>query len=80
MTKPKDPELVAFGRKVYTLRRVQRPRMSQGKVAEYIGVTRWEVARWEHGEHEPKGKHVRALARLFDVDADTLWPASNRPL
>lgn len=36
--------------------------LSQQDLADYLGVTRVSVGRWEAGERTPKGEHLRRYA------------------
>lgn len=50
----------------------QRRKYSQEEVAEYIGVSRQAVAKWENGESMPDIVNCDALAKLYDVSVDDL--------
>lgn len=46
--------------------------LSQEKVAEYIGVSRQAVTKWESNISRPSSDNLIKLARLFEVSVDTL--------
>ena len=46
--------------------------MTQEFVAEAIGVSRQAVSKWESGVSDPSTSNLIALARLFQVDPETL--------
>ncbi len=45
---------------------------SQERLAEYVGVSRTAVSRWESGDSEPKLQHLVRIAELLQVSSDTL--------
>ena len=47
-------------------------KMTQEFVAEAIGVSRQAVSKWESGVSDPSTSNRIALARLFQVDPETL--------
>lgn len=47
-------------------------KLSQEDVAEYVGVSRQAVAKWESGETTPDIYNCKALASLYDVLLDDL--------
>lgn len=47
-------------------------KLSQEEVAEYVGVSRQAVAKWESGETTPDIYNCKALASLYDVLLDDL--------
>lgn len=47
-------------------------KMSQGFVAESIGVSRQAVSKWERGIAEPNCENLRAIAELFHVTVEDL--------
>ena len=46
--------------------------MSQEKVAEYMGVSRQAVTKWEGNVSKPSSDHLIRLAELFEVSVDVL--------
>lgn len=46
--------------------------MSQEKVAEYMGVSRQAVTKWESNSSKPSSENLIKLAKLFDVSVDVL--------
>ena len=46
--------------------------LSQEKVAEYMGVSRQAVTKWENGLSRPSSENLIRLARLLDVSMDVL--------
>lgn len=46
--------------------------MTQQDVADRLGVSRSTVIKWEGGNVEPKELVVYALAKLFNVEIDTI--------
>ncbi|MCD8051908.1 MAG: helix-turn-helix domain-containing protein [Clostridiales bacterium] len=59
------------GKEIQRLRKARN--MTQGDVADALGVTRGAVGLWENGKRTPNGKQVAALARLFNVPLEQLW-------
>jgi transcriptional regulator with XRE-family HTH domain len=55
--------------------------LTQGELAERVGVIREAVARWEAGRREPGWSNVLALAEALGVDctAFTQAPAEREP-
>lgn len=64
----------------------RRKKLSQGKLAEKLGLTRASVSHWEKGETEPKAENARALCALLDIEyhwlleGDTTSISSGLPL
>ena len=52
---------------------------SQERLAEYVGVSRTAVSRWESGDSEPKLQHLVGIAELFRVSCDSLLGIQGRP-
>ncbi len=53
-----------------TIRKLRRDAdMSQGQLAERLGVNLMTVNRWERGHQIPSGDTLQKIARLFGVDA-----------
>lgn len=46
--------------------------LSQEKIAEYLGVSRQAVTKWETNASKPNSDNLIKLAQLFEVDVDTL--------
>ncbi len=46
--------------------------MTQQDVADRLGVSRYTVIKWESGHMEPKGLVIYALAKLYEVEIDTI--------
>ena len=46
--------------------------LSQEKVAEYMGVSRQAVTKWESNSSKPSSDNLIKLAELFDVKVDVL--------
>lgn len=51
---------------------------SQERLAEYVGVSRTAVSRWENGDSEPKLRHLVGIAELFSVSSDALLGIEKR--
>ena len=49
-----------------------RCQMTQEFVAEYLGVSRQAVSKWENGISDPSTSNLLALASLYNVDAADL--------
>lgn len=47
-------------------------KMTQEFIAESIGVSRQAVSKWESGASEPSTSNLIALAKLFNLSADSL--------
>ena len=47
-------------------------KMTQEFVAEYLGVSRQAVSKWESGASDPSTSNLIALAKLFDTTAEEL--------
>ena len=46
--------------------------ISQEKLAEYVGVSRQAVSKWENGTSDPSTSNLIALAKLFGVSVEEL--------
>ena len=46
--------------------------LSQEKIAEYLGVSRQAVTKWETNTSKPNSDNLIKLAQVFEVDVDTL--------
>lgn len=53
--------------------------LSQDQLAESVGVSRAAISSWENNEHEPRKKHVRALARTFNMTPLQLMSGPPKP-
>lgn len=49
-----------------------RCQMTQEFVADALGVSRQAVSKWENGNMDPSTSNLLALAKLYDIDAQTL--------
>lgn len=49
-----------------------RCRMTQEFVAEFLGVSRQAVSKWESGKSDPSTTNLVALAKLFGIPAEEL--------
>jgi transcriptional regulator with XRE-family HTH domain len=56
-----------------------RKRVTQPDVAEAVGVTLRAYQAWEHGDSDPKGSNVTALADYFGTTADFIEFGSEMP-
>jgi transcriptional regulator with XRE-family HTH domain len=61
-----------IGDTIRRLRSERKPGMSQEDAARRVGVTGSMYGKWERSEAIPSPENRLALARLFDVPADTL--------
>ena len=59
-----------FGNYIYDLRR--RAGLTQGELAEKLGVTDKAVSKWENGKSKPTTNTLRKLSALFGVPMETL--------
>lgn len=59
-----------FAKRLKYLRKSRR--LSQAKLAEYLGLGQQAVAKWEHGKAEPHLSKLRTLIDFFGVTADFL--------
>ena len=46
--------------------------MSQDELAEKLGVSRQSISLWETGQTQPTIDNIIALAKIFNISADTL--------
>ena len=53
--------------------------LSQGKLSEYIGVSKSSINMYERGEREPGFETIEAIADFFNVDIDYLLGRSDIP-
>ena len=49
-----------------------RCQMTQEFVADALGVSRQAVSKWENGNMDPSTSNLLALAKLYDINAETL--------
>ena len=49
-----------------------RKRLSQEKVAEFLGVSRQAVTKWENGKSVPSSENLLALSVLYGISLDEL--------
>lgn len=49
--------------------------LTQGELAQKLGVSRITILRWETGENEPRSRHIRDLARILDVPVPLILDA-----
>ena len=49
-----------------------RCKMTQEFVAEYLGVSRQAVSKWESGASDPTTANLLALAKLYNIKAEDL--------
>lgn len=54
-------------------------KMTQDFVAEYLGVSRQAVSKWESGASDPSTSNLIALAKLFDTTPEELLKEIKRP-
>ncbi len=66
-----------LGNNIRTLR--QRKGMTQEQVAAYLGVSYQAVSKWETGVNTPDISLLPALAKLFEVQIDTLFSSEALP-
>ncbi len=52
-------------------------KLTQQKVAEYLGISQPSYIRYEKGDSEPSLENLARLADLFDVSADYLLGRSD---
>ena len=54
---------------VGTRLRILRGKQNLEKVAEFVGISRQSISKWEKDEALPKIKYMNKLAELYEVDA-----------
>ena len=59
-----------FGNKIYQLR--NQLKLSQSELAKLVGVSNKAVSKWENGKAKPTTNVLRELARIFQVDIESL--------
>ena len=67
-----------LGRKLFELRK--RNGLSQGELAEKLGVSRQAVSKWECGESLPDTDNLITISKLFDVSLDDLIGNSQKKI
>lgn len=67
---PKQRRLVRLSANLRYLR--QRGEYTQAFIADLLGVSRFAISKYEHGDRYPTMENVRRLAHLFDVSVDNL--------
>ena len=50
----------------------KKSNMSQDELAEKLGVSRQSISLWETGQTQPTIDNIIALAKIFNISADTL--------
>lgn len=63
--------------RIHTLRSEQK--LSQGKLAQALGVSRQAVSKWENGTAIPDMENLIQLCEIFDVDLTYLTTGEHRP-
>ena len=58
--------------RIKLLRNAQTPKMSQGQLANLVGVGRTTVTMWENGANEPDNTTLIKLAEIFHVSVEYL--------
>lgn len=61
---------MAFGDNLKRIRDEQSYELQE--VANYLGVRRETIWKWENNKMKPRPRQVRALAKLFNVKVDVL--------
>lgn len=61
---------MSIGERISELRKKQN--MSQGKLADYLGVSRQAVSKWENDQSSPDTINLIRLADLLDTDVEFL--------
>jgi repressor LexA len=56
----------------------KRMKMSQGTLAERLGIRQSSVSLWESGSTTPETKYVMEMAKLFNVPADFIFSEERR--
>ncbi len=62
--------MVDFSNNLYKLRKESK--VSQQKLAEYVGVSQQSISEWEKGKIEPTLSYLWKIADFFDVSIDFL--------
>ncbi len=66
---------MTLGQRIKTLRK--QAGLSQEKVAEFTGVSRQAVTKWENGKSAPSTENLFKLAELFGTTVDLLLPRTD---
>ncbi|MDF3050868.1 MAG: family transcriptional regulator [Pseudonocardia sp.] len=61
--------------KLWLKRLRERAKLTQGKVASRVGVSRATFTQWETGRHLPKGERVHELDRLLGANGELIAAA-----
>ena len=61
---------MSVGERIISLRTASS--LSQGQLAERMGVSRQAVSKWESGTSDPSTSNLLALAKLYGVSAEDL--------
>ena len=74
-----DPEVIDFdqpgyGAKLKAARKALRPKVSQARLGEIVGVGERVIAGWEREEYKPRWEHRITLARTLAVQIAGLPP------
>ena len=64
---------MTLGERIKTCR--QKAGMSQEKVAEFVGVSRQAVTKWESNQSAPNTENLFKLAEIFGTTVDVLLEA-----
>lgn len=70
MRREKRNNTISLGKAIKTHR--QRCQMTQEFVAEFLGVSRQAVSKWENGASDPSTSNLIALAKLFKIPPEEL--------
>lgn len=58
--------------------RVNRTKLSQQEIADFLGVDRNTYANWEKGENDVKSEYIPKLAQVLGVGIDELFEENQR--
>ncbi len=61
---------MTLGKKIYTLRTEKG--MTQEQLAEYLGVSRQSISKYEYDQSTPELEKIKLLAEIFEVTSDDL--------
>ena len=67
---PKKRRIVRLSTNIRYLR--DRGEYTQEFIADLLGVSRFAISKYEHGDRYPTMENVRRLAHLFNVTVDSL--------
>jgi transcriptional regulator with XRE-family HTH domain len=59
---------MSIGQKIKQLRKDSK--MSQGDLADKLGIDRTNVSAWETDKADPRWANIKAMAKLFDVSVE----------